>query len=367
MTTQSKFYQIESELNSLFIDREQEIRGLILAALSRKHIELLGPPGNAKSAVIREMTARIQGNYFGWLMTEDTSPDEILGPVDIRALKEGVYRRVTTRKMPESEVCYLDEVYKANSQVLNAMLGILQERKFNNNGTEVDCPLVFAVGSSNELPEEEAHLQAFRDRFLLRYNPGYFTDSGQLEQMLIMRGKHPPIYTLVDKQELKDAWSEIDQLNLSSEAVESIKLVWERLRDEGIVCSPRRYNQMVDVMATDSWLLEQSEIVADSVLVGEHILWTKPEDIRLVSQVVRSSVNPNLTKAQDILLAAKESISSLTEYTTRDELIQLVQETQHMVKEIVNIETSGRITQIKDELDKMSRDIMNKMFESIKE
>src|SRR5204863_2828154 len=86
---------------------------------------------------------------------------------EIPAVSTGTYRRRNEGMIPEAEVVFLDEIFKSNSAILNALLTLLNERKFNNGGTVVDVPLLSVFGASNEVPQDES-LVAIFDRFLLR-------------------------------------------------------------------------------------------------------------------------------------------------------------------------------------------------------
>lgn len=48
------------------------------------------------------------------------------------------------------EFAFVDEVFKANSEILNSMLSVVT---FHDDTTTVQCPLVSMFGASNELPE----------------------------------------------------------------------------------------------------------------------------------------------------------------------------------------------------------------------
>src|ERR1700759_8172 len=69
--------------------------------------------------------------------------------------------------LPDSEVVFLDEVFKSNSAILNALLTLLNERRFTSGGAVLTCPLLSCFGASNEVPTDET-LTAIFDRFLLR-------------------------------------------------------------------------------------------------------------------------------------------------------------------------------------------------------
>ena len=69
----------------------------------------------------------------------------------LRALSErDEYVRRTTGYLPTASVTFLGEIFKANAAVLNALLTILNERRFNKGSDVEECPLRCAVGASNE-------------------------------------------------------------------------------------------------------------------------------------------------------------------------------------------------------------------------
>src|ERR1700685_753044 len=108
-------------LQERFLGKDEVIRLLIVAAIAGEHAVLIGPPGTAKSALIRTFARLIHANYFEYLLTRFTEPNEIFGPVDIAAFREGRYERRIEGMLPTAEVVFLDEVFKSKSALLNAL------------------------------------------------------------------------------------------------------------------------------------------------------------------------------------------------------------------------------------------------------
>src|SRR5262252_1995100 len=158
---------LATTLERQFLGKDEIIRLLMVAVVAGEHCVLLGPPGTAKSALIRSLAELLQARYFEYLLTRFTEPNEIFGPVDSAAFREGKYRRNTAGMLPEAEVVFLDEVFKSNSAILNALLTLLNERKYTSGGQILKCPLLSCFGASNEVPNDET-LTAIFDRFLLR-------------------------------------------------------------------------------------------------------------------------------------------------------------------------------------------------------
>lgn len=149
------------------VERGALVDTILLAAVAREHLLVIGPPGTAKSEAARRVARAVGGRYFEYLLGRFTEPSEIFGPVDLRRLREGVVETRTDGMLPEAEIAFLDEIFLGSTAILNALLGILNERTFRRGHTIMAVPLRLCVGASNTLPTDPT-LAAFADRFLLR-------------------------------------------------------------------------------------------------------------------------------------------------------------------------------------------------------
>lgn len=149
------------------VDREVLADVVVLCAVAGEHALVVGPPGTAKSEAIRRVARRLGESYFEYLVGRFTEPNEIFGPIDLRALRDGVVQVETTGMLPEAEIAFLDEVFLGSTAILNALLGLLNERVYRRGSTVVKSPLRVCVAACNVLPEDRA-LAAFADRFLAR-------------------------------------------------------------------------------------------------------------------------------------------------------------------------------------------------------
>src|SRR5512144_1106938 len=150
------------------VERRRHVRLALLAALAGEHTLLIGPPGTAKSELARRLhLAFADSRYFERLLTRFSVPEELFGPLSISALEQDRYERQTAGYLPQASIAFIDEVFKANSAILNALPTLLNERKFDNGAVRQDCPLISVIGATNEVPEGEV-AEAFFDRFLVR-------------------------------------------------------------------------------------------------------------------------------------------------------------------------------------------------------
>src|SRR5215467_2924543 len=154
-------------LKQRFVGRDEVIDLIALAVVAGEHLFLFGPPGTAKSALIRQFASAVRGRYFEYMLTRFSEPNEIFGPIDIAQLREGRVVTVTAGMLPEAEFAFLDELFNANSAILNNLLTVLNERVYRRGAETHRLPLVSLFSASNHLPEDDA-LKALFDRFLLR-------------------------------------------------------------------------------------------------------------------------------------------------------------------------------------------------------
>ncbi|KAA0965519.1 ATPase [Sporosarcina sp. ANT_H38] len=297
--TFSKLEEIKSALNAKFFERENVVEAILIAILARQHMLMIGPAGTAKSALSVELAKIVHGTqYFQWMLTRFSTPEEVFGPLSLKDLEQGVYKRNTATKMPEANLVFLDEIFKANSAILNSLLTLINERLFYNNGAPVQVPLMSVIGASNEYPEEGEGLEALFDRFLLRFEVDYIVDETNFVSMLKGSEQYQqmPSMTL---DELVQLQFFTDMVAIPDEVYETLSKIRTELRDEGIRPSDRRFKQSLSVLQAKALINQRHVVMIDDIVILENVLWETVDQKDAVSFIVRSHAQDVVTRALD--------------------------------------------------------------------
>jgi MoxR-like ATPase len=278
--------ELRAKLSELFVGREAEADAIIASLISGEPAILVGPPGTAKTAMVEALARLTNARYFYYLLTRFTEPDELLGPLDIRALREGVYARVTAGRLPEAEIAFLDEVFKASSAIRNTLLDIILYKRFLNNGTYVKLPLLTLYTASNEV-STDAEDQAFYDRLTIRCFVKYIEPT--LWEELLVKGVRlatetvdvSPVLTVEQVKEFRKAVEARASETLADPDLRSkIVAALAELKNKNVELSDRRKAKLVLVAAAYSILNAESKPTVDSVADALEVVAVHDEDDR---------------------------------------------------------------------------------------
>jgi len=294
MTLASKFNILEDQLNDEVFERTDEIHSAILALLSRRHMFMFGTPGVAKSFVVDRLVERIDGledgGYFKWLLTKFSVPEEIFGGPDFKVLKdEGIYKRITTNKLPVASVAFLDEAFKANSAILNSLLKILNEREFDNCDDDPHVPLLSVFAASNELPASR-ELDALADRLHFWHYVKPIAEPANFVRMLKLDVGEPD--KVISLDDIKAAQEEVQKVQITDTIYEVFVNLSDQLRTADVPVTDRRFHQSIGVIRAEAWLngREVAEVADMKPLM--HMLWRTVEHIDKVRTIVLNLVDP---------------------------------------------------------------------------
>lgn len=283
----AKLNRVLTYLKTSFVGKDEIIDLLGIALIANENAFLLGPPGTAKSAIVRLLSSCItEGKNFEYLLTRFTEPNEIFGPFDIRKLKEGELVTNTEGMMPEASLVFLDEIFNANSAILNSLLMALNEKVFRRGKETRKLPALMFVGASNLLPEDEA-LNALLDRFLLRVRCDY-VEIDALESVLIagwqldntMHAEKPSI-TPQEIMRLQESRKMVDLTEIRKDYVSLIL----NLRNTGIKVSDRRAVKIQNLLAASATMCYRKTVNVSDFWVLKYV-WDTEEQIEILAGMI---------------------------------------------------------------------------------
>ncbi|AKB18381.1 AAA family ATPase [Methanosarcina sp. WWM596] len=287
MNLKETLLEIKSEFTDYFKEREAEINGSLLAVLSGENLLFLGPPGTAKTQLARSICQTIEGgNFFNYLLTSFSTPEEIFGPLSLKALEEDEFRRNIKGCLPTAHIALLDEIFKASSAILNSLLTILNERKYHNGREIVNVPLLSVFGASNELPEEDDSLEALYDRFLFRYRLSYIQDDENFKNLLFKEPDEFRPTASLPVSEIEKLRKSANSLPVDPDVEVIITELRRNLQLQEIEISDRRWKRIVQVLKVAACSSGCPAVDRTMALLLQHMLWNLPEEKETIRKTV---------------------------------------------------------------------------------
>lgn len=281
-------------LKAAFVGRDEVVDLIALAAVAGEHLFLFGPPGTAKSLLVRRFSTAVRCRYFEYLLTRFSEPNEVFGPIDLAKLREGTIATVTTGMLPEAEFAFLDELFNANSAILNNLLTVLNERIYRRGAETHRLPLVSAFAASNHLPEDDA-LQALFDRFLLRCKvdslPGPQLPGLLAAGWVLERNGHTttPIDDAPTADDLRALARQALDVDLGP-VLESYSDAISKVRDLGVTVSDRRAVKVLKLVAASAVLCGRTTANISDLWVLRYV-WDRVEQIGPLAALVSSIID----------------------------------------------------------------------------
>lgn len=314
--------EVLQPLKQTFVGKDVIVDLLGIGLVAGENLFLLGPPGTAKSAIVHELSRRIEGETFEYLLTRFTEPNELFGPFDIRKLREGVLETNTDGMLPEAGFIFLDELLNANSAILNSLLTVLNEHVLRRGRETMHLPFLMAVGASNHLPEDDS-LKALFDRFLLRARSDNVPDDslGQVLQsgwnLEKRNGAKPDTLNLAEVKVLRNQVGKVD--------LEPIRDLYAtlvaKLRRIGIPISDRRAVKVQRLVAASAILCDRTTAHVSDLWVMEHI-WDLEEQRELLRSAVREVIEVEIKGANQPAIHPR---AQSPEAPNADELLQEIE------------------------------------------
>lgn len=299
--------EIAMEARKSFVGREDVISALAWCVVSGEHALLMGPPGTAKSALVRFWADAMGRDFFRRVLNPDTTREDLIGPIDPSGLRStpAVWERAWAG-LATCDFALLDEVGKASNQVLNMLLDAMEERRVTSGNIDRPIPLHLAVGATNETLGEE--VAAVWDRFTVRIVVGYLSNSTDFVRLLTDTNRPAPQRPLTrdDLIAMRDE-ARAMAARPSQDVQETMVKLWSRIGNQTTErVSDRRWKKLLVVAAGRALLFGRSEIDPQDLIVGAHMIWSKLEEREALMNFVRNTVDEEAAEISATEILVKE-------------------------------------------------------------
>jgi MoxR-like ATPase len=316
-----KLQALLANMNEGLVDRDQALKAALLTVLAGENLLLLGPPGTAKSLVSRRIAQHLEGDddpasnagssgHFEYLLTKFSTPEEIFGPLSISELKADRFHRNTAGYLPGTRLAFLDEIFKASSSILNALLTVLNERIFHNGNQVERVPLRSLIAASNEVPTHQEELAALYDRFLMRIFVAPVREDHLHLLFNPVREEHQISVTL-SQDDLHAVDAATRQVTIPEPVGIAIREIWAAHKeafkeDRREYLSDRRLVKLLKLLRVSAVTNQRNIVDLSDLLLLQHCVWNHPDNITKTRELVTSTLRkhsrliPSDTKSHDV-------------------------------------------------------------------
>lgn len=295
----STFTRLLDQLNHGLVERDETLKAALLTVLAGENLVLIGPPGTGKSMVARRIAACLAQErgapesglgYFEYLLTKFSTPEEIFGPLSITELKADRFKRNTAGYLPTVQIAFLDEIFKASSSILNALLTILNERIYHNGAQPLRVPLQALIAASNELPADQEELAALYDRFLMRCFVDYVRQDN-LPRLFEDPGPAPTSIELHHDQ-VQQVRQAAGVVAFPHDIAEAVQRIWIKHKevfqeDARERLSDRRLKKIIWLLRVSAASNGRAEVDLSDVFLLRHCLWNHPDNTVKVRELIQ--------------------------------------------------------------------------------
>jgi MoxR-like ATPase len=182
---------VEEQVGRCVIGMQAEVRACLAALLAGGHALLEGPPGVAKTLLVRALAAALGGEYGRLQFTPDLMPSDITG-ISVFRPKSGEFEFQPGPIF--ANMLLSDEINRAPAKTQAALLEAMQEGAITVDGVRHKLPRPFAVfATQNPLEHEGTYPlpEAQLDRFLFKVLVGYPEPDLEAKLLAQVHGRSP--------------------------------------------------------------------------------------------------------------------------------------------------------------------------------
>jgi MoxR-like ATPase len=199
--------RIKEQVHRAIVGMEDAIEALIICLLAEGHLLLEGPPGLAKTYLVKSFARALDLSFSRIQFTSDLLPSDVTGSVVYdRSTSQFVFRRGPVF----ANVVLADEINRGPPRTQSALLEVMQERQVTVEGVSYPLPRPFMVIATQNPIEFEGTFplpEAEMDRFLMRVIVVY---PSRDEEVMVLRlkqfhGEEPEVSPVADAESIAEA------------------------------------------------------------------------------------------------------------------------------------------------------------------
>lgn len=302
------------------IAKRTELLILEVSLAAKLHPLFYGPPGTAKSMSVDGLLMHVPDlSKFKTQAYKASPPEQFLGPISFKGMAEDRFVRITTRRLADSEVVFVDEISRAPRAVLPAFQGAMVEREFDAGDGVVKIPLQTFIGTANHI-QDDPELEAFFDRwaFKLIVRPVASQDQfiavmeGALKRHEFGEPAIPP-ELLISRAELSELQDAVTRAHVDRSILERMAELWANVLGIGVVPSIRRYTDLIKGMRAMAVLDGRDEVTVDDLQIAMHSLWNAPDEAAAVYGEVVKFASEWVKKRAELLDSFTETLDRLNQ------------------------------------------------------
>lgn len=320
-TVAKSLVQIEDELNDYFLERKDVIRATLLAVLAGEHIFMLGPPGVAKTQLVKTFVKCILGmRFFEAALSKSRPVEAILGPLDILIYRTtGDYILKRAGYATACEFVLLDEIGKGSPVLWNDLLALANERAIHEvrDGLSVHpAPLSTLFAPSNEMITDQSDdAAAMWDRLLVRVFVDELKDKKNFAKLLT--AGDPDIKGTVAWDDLREAiTTDVPAVTITDDTVKQVVMLRSEFAKHSLKVSPRRWKWSMKLLQANAFLNGRSETDDTDLAVLRWSLWETVEQMDKVADLCLSASNPFVRPLGEIRTRLREIDNGVEERKT---------------------------------------------------
>lgn len=249
MSLEHSYEAIRAEAQKVVYGQDEAIDFAMASLFSCGHLLLEGPPGVAKTLLVRTLAACLSLDYSRIQMTPDLLPNDVTG--------SSIYREDTRdfefRKGPVfASFVLADEVNRASARTQSALLEAMQESRVTFDGEEHPLPRPFVLFATQNPIEQEGTYPlplAQLDRFMFKVQIGYPSPAEEIRVLSEHHGagelsspEKSIVKPVLGGDEILAAQQTIRETHVREEVVAYVQQLLQATRDDdslSVGASPR--------------------------------------------------------------------------------------------------------------------------------